>query len=308
MTLRTNKDKLVEMAVQGRVANPVLFSAFDVGHDGVARAVPSVGGITYNVKVGDPAFGWEGDHIEPAVSAILDEKERMGKPNLGFNHLACTGNEAILVSGEAKGEKGVVIGKHGGAQHVMIDFDDETLGKMCLDDKILIRGYGQGFKLTDFEDIKLYNLGPQLFDQWKITQNRDGSLAVPVAAVLPGKLMGSGLGWQAQTTGDIDLHFNDRKQIDQYGVSKLRFGDLVAVTDFDSAYGYSWREGAISIGVIVHSDSYLAGHGPGVTMLMTTCEPLIEPKISAAANVGQMLKCGRWRKPKRKPRIGRKSK
>jgi len=39
----------------------------------------------------------------------------------------------------------------------------------------------------------------------------------------------------------------------------------------------------------VHSDCLLAGHGPGVTTLMTCATPLIEPVIDANASIVELL-------------------
>src|SRR3989344_5941232 len=104
--LRTNESKLVKMAVQGKIAHPLRYAAFEMDSDGRGHALPSVGGITYNIRVGDPAFGWRGEHIEPGVSATVDEKNRSGKENQAFQFLACIGNEAVVVTGDAKGAKG----------------------------------------------------------------------------------------------------------------------------------------------------------------------------------------------------------
>src|SRR3989338_8438218 len=159
--LRTNEDRLVKIAVQGKVANAYQWAEFEVAHDGKPFALPSTGGIVYNVRTGDPAFGWEGDHIEPGVSAILDEEKRGSRANMGFNFLACVGNRARIVTGDAKGKTGTVTGHHGGVEHVTIDFDPATLQKINVDDKILIEGFGQGLKLLDFPEIKIYNLDPK---------------------------------------------------------------------------------------------------------------------------------------------------
>ena len=48
--LRTNENKLIKVAVQGRVANAAQFGEFEVAHTGKPFALPSVGGIVYNVK------------------------------------------------------------------------------------------------------------------------------------------------------------------------------------------------------------------------------------------------------------------
>src|SRR3989338_1398820 len=111
MMLKTNESKLVKMAVQGKPANPVRFAAFEMDADGRGHSLPSVGGIVYNVKVGDSAFGWRGDHIEPGVSMLFDEEKRTSKQNMALGFLACIGNEARVISGDAKGAKGTVIGQ-----------------------------------------------------------------------------------------------------------------------------------------------------------------------------------------------------
>ena len=36
---------------------------------------------------------------------------------------------------------------HGGIEHVMICFEEEDLENLAIDDKILIKAYGQGLKI-----------------------------------------------------------------------------------------------------------------------------------------------------------------
>lgn len=74
--LKINEKQLVMMAVQGSVAHPDEFLPFEVGHDGVARALPGTGSITYNVRVGDHACGWTSDHTEPGVSTVCCSDEK----------------------------------------------------------------------------------------------------------------------------------------------------------------------------------------------------------------------------------------
>ncbi|KPV65041.1 MAG: hypothetical protein AOA65_0544 [Candidatus Bathyarchaeota archaeon BA1] len=74
--------------------------------------LPGVGGITYNVRVGDLASGWEADHVEPGVSLENKEKdERFPQgANIALNVLSCVGNKAVVATGDAKGDKGVITG------------------------------------------------------------------------------------------------------------------------------------------------------------------------------------------------------
>jgi hypothetical protein len=298
--LRTNSDKVVKLSVQGKVSYPSGKKSHSVDADGKPFLLPGIGGISYNVKIGDPAFGWAGDHVEPGVSTLIDNEQRQAPANLSYHFYACVGNEAIVVTGDAKGKKGVVTGHHGGAEHVMLDFPDTVLDKLNMDDKFLIRAWGQGLKLLDHPDIHVYNLDPNLLKKMGIRELPKGKVEVPVAAVVPGHLMGSGVGHTAMGTGDYDIMTTDREEIRESGLDRLRFGDFVAITNHDNTYGRSWRRGAITIGIVVHSDCLVAGHGPGVTTLLAATTPIMVPKITKTANIGRILKVGRFRPKPRK--------
>lgn len=291
---RTNEKNLVMMSVQGKVCNPGARRSPGIDADGKPFHLPGTGGIVFNIKVGDPAFGWAADHIEPCVSSILDEKNRYEGPNTGYVFYACVGNEATIKTGDAKGKKGVVTGHHGGAEHVMIDFPDSVLEKLTHDDKIMIKGHGQGLQMLDFPDVTLYNLDPRVFKKMEI-QVRGNKLHVPVTAKIPAQLMGSGTGSLMMTGGDYDIMTTDRKFIAKQGLDKISFGDFVALMDHDNLYGRSYRKGAVTIGIVIHGDCRYAGHGPGVSTVMTASKPVIVPVIKKNANLGKMLKIGRFR-------------
>jgi len=295
MKLETNEAHLVKMAVQGKPANPLRFGEFEMDSEGRGHSLPSVGGITYNVRVGDTAFSWRGDHIEPGVSMVLDEEKRSGKQNMALQFLACVGNEAVVISGAAKGAKGIVTGHHGGVEHIIVDFDSKTLDKLTYDDKILIRAYGQGLKLLGISEVFTYNLDPRVIDPWGVKIS-GGKLEVPVTLTVPSSLMGSGLGHGDPGTGDYDITTQDPKAVKRYGLDRLRFGDFVAILDADNTYGRHYYEGAITIGIVSHSDSFLSGHGPGVSTIFSARSAAIRPKISENANLAQILKIGRFRK------------
>lgn len=171
---RTNIDKLAMVSVQGTVSPPAHRGNHGFDADGNPFLVPGTGGITYNIHVGDPAFGWATDHIEPSVSAVGDIKDNYAPANNGFNFYSCVGNEAVLVTGSSKGKKGTVIGHHGGAEHVIIEFPLKVLEKMTMDDKILVKGYGQGLQFNDYPDIMAYNLDPRIIAKWGISDTRKG--------------------------------------------------------------------------------------------------------------------------------------
>ena len=70
----------------------------------------------------------------------------------------------------------------------------------------------------------------------------------------------------------------------------MRLGDLVAIQNADHSYGRIYKEGAISVGIIVHSDCVISGHGPGVTTLFTSSNGKIIPRIDPDANIAKLLK------------------
>ncbi len=294
--LKTNEDKLVELSMQCKPGPPRIRPGWKVDHEGKPFILPSIGGITLNIQVGDSAFGLAGDHIEPGVSCSANSEKPFEFPNNSLQLLSCIGNEAVIVSGDAKGEKGVVTGHHGGSEHVIVDFPKKILKQLTYDDKIMIRTRGQGLILIDYPDIKLYNLDPDLLKKMKIKQKKEkklkGLIEVPVTTIVPAQCMGSGLGSAHVAAGDYDIMTSDPDTVKEYKLDKLKFGDFVALLDHDNSYGRSFLKGAISIGVVVHSDCLLAGHGPGVSTLMTCSKPLIKPILDADANIADILKIG----------------
>lgn len=278
--MKTNQKYLVMQSVQGKIVHPQ-FAGYRVTTDGHPLVLPATGGITYNVQVGDPAFGWIGDHVEPGVTI----KNEVAAENAALNIFACIGNEARVTTGEAKGEKGFVTGSHGGVEHVMIAFSQDTLEKLTPDDKIMVRTYGQGFEIESFEDVKVMSIDPRLFEAMNVVIE-DDKLIVPVAAVIPQHLMGSGVGAPYSQKGDYDLITSDREQIKALGLDKLRFGDFVLLENCDNTYGLGGTlPGAVSIGVVIHSDCIKNGHGPGISIVMSCKTPRIQGRITEEANI-----------------------
>jgi hypothetical protein len=146
--------------------------------------------------------------------------------------------------------------------------------------------------LTDYADIVLFNLDPDLLGEMQVTELGGGRLQVPVTTLVPAACMGSGIGSPHVASGDYDVVTSDPGTVQEYGLDKLRFGDFVALLDHDNRYGRAYRQGAISIGVVVHSDCLRAGHGPGVTTIMTCGTPLIEPVVEPRANIADLLGIG----------------
>jgi len=283
--MKSNKDKLIMQSVQGKIVHPQ-FNGYRITTDGMPLVLPATGGITYNVQVGDNAFGWVGDHVEPGVTI----KNEASPENAALNVFACIGNEAKVVTGDAKGSVGYVSGSHGGVEHVMVAFPNDVLDKLTLDDKIMVKTYGQGLEIEGFEDVKVMSIDPRLFERMSITIE-DNTLIVPVAAVIPQHLMGSGVGSPYSQKGDYDLITSDRAQIAALGLDKLRFGDFVLLQDCDNTYGMGGTlPGAVSIGVVIHSDCIKNGHGPGISIVMSCKKPRIAGRITPEANLKQYMK------------------
>lgn len=285
VSLRTNRRELVICAVAGEAAPARLNTGlYDVAHDGRPFVLPSVGGITPNVRVGDGAFAFAADHVEPGVSVRHPDE----RANLALNAMACVGNEAVVLTGDAKGERGWVTGKHGGVEHVMVDFSEEVMRRMAIGDRIQIWAQGLGTELLDAPEVKVFNASPEFLERWA-PELHEGVVRARVARVVPATLMGSGLGRSTVVRGDYDIQSFDDGMADRYGLRELRLGDIVAISDADNSFGRIYRSGAISVGVVVHGRSFIAGHGPGVTTLLTSTAGAIEPIVDAAANLAQIL-------------------
>ncbi len=272
---RFNRDDLVMVAVSGQIAHPVgAANPYRIGNDGVPRVLPATGGIVLNHRIGDRCVGLAGDHIEPAVSLHNNSREVVGTrngPNRALITYACVGNRVRVISGPCLGQWGLVTGKHGGVDHVIADFPSRVLQRLTIGDRMQIYSCGLGLELTDYADISVFNCAPTLLTRWGIIE-RNGRLEVPITHRIPSKIMGSGLGKNTVWRGDYDIQLFDAETIRRFRLGSLRFGDMVGITDADTRFGASFRQGYITFGVIVHGDSTVSGHGPGVTPLL--CGPV----------------------------------
>ncbi|MDA8161039.1 MAG: DUF4438 domain-containing protein [Desulfobacteraceae bacterium] len=287
MVLKTNQDKLIRQSVIGEITSPLGgINPYRVSPDGIPEIYPGVGGITYNLRIGDLAGGWFADHVEPGVS-ISNFKDIGGQPgpNRALNQFSCVGNLATVVSGEAKGKRGRVTGKHGGIEHVLVDFAPEVLEQLVIGDKIQIQAYGCGLKALAFPGLRIMNLDPGLLALLNLKKTRDGRLEVGVTHTVPARIMGSGIGASHSHSGDYDIQLFDRPTVEEYGLDDLRLGDLVAIIDADASYGRIYKTGAVVIAVVVHSDCVLAGHGPGAMVAMSSRDGQLVPKIDKKANI-----------------------
>jgi Domain of unknown function (DUF4438) len=303
---RINGDELVVVSVSGQIAHPVVrANPYRIGYDGVPRVLPGTGGIVLNHRIGDPCIGLAGDHIEPGAALHNNGREVVGPrdgPNNALMTYACIGNRAEVLNGPMAGQRGVVTGKHGGINHVLVDFPTGVLARLSIGDRIQIRSHGLGARFPDFPELELMNCSPQLLRHWGL-QVRDGALRVPVTHFVPAVLMGSGLGKNTAWRGDYDIQMADRALRTRYRLGSLRFGDLVAIVNADTRRGPSVRQGRVTIGIIVHGDSTVSGHGPGVTPLITGPAAQIKAWLEPGANLAAMLGIRTPAPPRQRPTL-----
>lgn len=287
--LKTNQAALVKISVAGEIANPSMpglpASPYLVSADGEPLVVPMFGGIVYNVRLGDRALGWAGELIQPGVSI----KNSNGNANTALNVYACLGNRARVMNGTAAGATGMVIGKSGRfAEHVICDFPAEALEKMAPGDKVQVQAYGVGLQLLDFPTIQFKSCAPELLEALNPDVSADGKLVVPVKGVAPSVLGGAGAGLGSEN-GALNLQTSDPKLFAAAGLDDLRFGDVVAIADWDSRWGHGFLRGAMAIGVICQGGSFRSGHGPGMAIIMTSRDAVIEPVVTPEANIASLM-------------------
>ncbi len=280
--MKTNSETLIKLSVLGEIISPTRRPNYRITSQGSPLLLPGAGGITYNIRVGDKACGWTGDHVEPGVSI----KNTNEDANRALNLYSCIGNRAEVTKGEAKGAKGIVTAKHGGVEHILVWFPKEVLPKLAIGDKIQIVSYGQGLKLLDLLEVSLFNLDPELLAIIN-PEIKNNSITFPITQTFDSSILGSGLGGETAASGDVDLTFQEAELPES--ATRLRLGDFVCIENLDSRYGRAKRKGYSSIGVISHTDCLLPGHGPGVTIVATGESRFIKTKQTETANLTYFL-------------------
>jgi len=271
---KMNTDKLVKLAALGKVQGLWRFGEYEYNRKGNMDFLPGLGSISYNVDLGDNCFGWEADHIQPGVAVTsygADTNDDVTE-NETLNAYACIGNEVEIIQSESpvRGKKGFIAGQHGGIDQVIVYFPQEVKERIRIGDNVQIRVFGQGLKLLDYPDIKVYNIDPWVLEVIDVSENkRKHQVKVPVAHIVPGCLLGSGVGDDRTYGSDFDIMTQDTNLITKLGLDKLKLGDIIAWEDIDATHGPCYIKGAMSIGVVVHGDCIYPGHGPGVVFIMT---------------------------------------
>ncbi len=279
--LTWNTSDLVEMAVMGQVSQPAIRQgAYLHWPDGRATTLPGMYGIVYNARVGDRAFGWAADHLEPGVSiAHADERA-----DYALHYLTCIGNEAEVTTGLARGARGIVTGEHA---RLLVDFAPDVLERMTIGDTVQIKAHGRGLRLAGHPALEFKKTSPALAEAFGLRVD-GGRIICPVAMELPARIMGSGAELNAEFV-DQDLMSGDRALMAELGIDQMRLGDLIAIRDVDHRFGRSYRRGWVAICLCIHGDSVLTGHGPGILTLITGPEDALGFTIDPAANIATTL-------------------
>jgi len=216
-------------------------------------------------------------------------KHKEGDANTALGSLACLGNTAMVMSGAAKGARGVVTGKSGRwGEHVIVHFSQDVLANLAIGDRIQVRCCGVGLRIGDAPGVICKSMGPNLFKALECRLLPGGRLEVPVAATVPPQLLGAGVGFSSEAWS-VDIQTGEPEPLQQYGLQDLCLGDVVALLDSDCTYNHGYKRGGISIGVVCQGDSHRAGFGPGVTIIMTAPGGELVLRVQPGVNLASLL-------------------
>jgi hypothetical protein len=279
--VRCNQAALLRVGAEAVISHPGQRGSYAVSFDDTPLIRPGMSGVTVNLRVGSPAFGWECDHGEPGVSA----EGRDVSSHLALQVMACLGNPVLVTSGEAAGARGVVTGKHA---FLLIDFGPEDLARLSPGDRLLVDTCGQGLVLEDHPAVTARNLGPELLLALPLIELADGCIEAAVVADLPAEVMGAGIGMSSEWANcDVMLHAPEL--VERLGLCDLRLGDLVSMQDQDHRFGRSYRPGWTSVGVVVHALGPTPGHGVGVVTLLTAPAEHLRARPAPHSNLADLL-------------------
>ncbi len=187
--ISTNKDKLLTLAVQGRVAPAQPSTGYSPSWDGKLEMRIGIGGINYDLKIGDKVFGPAA--ADRATVGVATEAVGVGDFAGAYLNFTAIGNEVRILNGEGKGEKGVIVAKFN--NNVLMHFDDQTLEKLAIGDKIQVKARGTGLAIDGFDDVLAINVTPEILEQ-SVSRTADGKLEVSVVKEIHAEIVGQGAG------------------------------------------------------------------------------------------------------------------
>ncbi len=281
--ISTNKDKLLAIAIQGQIAPPQTEEFYATTWDGKPKMMVGMGGINYNLKIGDMVFGRDcGDRATVGVAAVEMEENRFRGAWLTY---ACIGNEVKLLNRKDAEGKGIIIGKFG--RYVLVHFEHDTLEELAIGDTLQAKAYGTGLRIKGYEDVFAHSIAPQLLEKL-VARNTDGKLEVPVVKEIPAEIVGAGSGGSS-LSGNWHIQTCYSPDIKEYGLDKLRFGDIVFLRDIQTDYGKGYYRGGATVGIVCSGPSDISGLGIGVTPVLSTKADRLTARIDPSANIGKYL-------------------
>ncbi|MHA3701121.1 DUF4438 family protein [Jatrophihabitans sp. YIM 134969] len=240
---------------------------YEIDVDGRPYVPTGTAGIVLGVELGDPVDALDADHVAPGVT--------IAHPDPAARHaltsLSCVGNPAVVRTGAAAGERGVVVGKRGEAGRVIVHFPQDVLAALRPSDQISVRAFGQG-AAAPVAGVTALNADPGLLASL-VTATGD-AVTVGVRTCLSSQVCGNGIGRPAHAW-DVDLTLGH----DAPTLAILRFGDLVVVDDLDARTNLGYRSGWCTVGVVVHGPSPRPGHGPGFLPLLSGPADLLRAEV-----------------------------
>ncbi|MFQ5976255.1 MAG: DUF4438 domain-containing protein, partial [Candidatus Hydrothermarchaeales archaeon] len=276
--IRTNKDKLITLAVQGQIAPAEPSRSYRTTWDGKAKMAIGIGGINYNMKIGDKIFGWAaGDRATVGVATIGTGESRGRGSWLTFTSI---GNKVKVIGGDAKGAKGMIIAKF--ESYVLVHFEDSDLEKLAVGNKLHVKATGVGLEIEGFKDVFTHGIAPEVLEKIAV-QNAAGKIEVPVVKEIPAEIIGRGAG-SGSVSGNWHVQTCYPPDIKKYGLDELRFGDLVLLKDIQTDYGKGYFKGGATVGVVCAGPSDISGLGIGVTPFLSTRSNKLVGRIDKTTN------------------------
>lgn len=296
--IKLNTESLVERGVDVRVVNIAAVAAIGVQRESSPVESLSFCGISYNVRLGDSVFGWSEDLIEPGiVSAILADDGSETCLNHGLARICSIGNKVKVISGEARGLEGVIIGRSIAIPDaVIIDFPERVYQKIIAGDHLWILARGRRAVFVDYPSIRSYGIDPEMLNKFELQQAGRTRLMMPVCFFMTADYFTPVDEKHFVPQLLCSFHGADSREIQKLGIDNMRFGDLIAIIDLDCTEGFKKKPGAVTIGMVMLSPVSVWDIAFGVLILLTCDEGRIVPVINPNANIGHHLGLGRFRR------------
>ncbi|MFC2158816.1 DUF4438 domain-containing protein [Acidobacteriota bacterium] len=281
--ITTNKDKLLTIAVQGTIAPAEPSRSYATTWDGKPKMAIGIGGINFNLTIGKKIFGWaNGDRATMGVATVGAGEDRFAA---GWTNFTSIGNEVKVLSGEAKGQRGIIIGKF--SNYVLVHFESKVMEKLSIGEKFQSKVTGTGLEILGFPDVFPHGIAPEVLEKLAV-ETSDGKIEVPVVKEIPGEIVGQGAG-RGSLSGNWHIQTCFPPDIEKYGLEELRFGDLVLLKDIQTDYGMGYYKGGATLGVVCSGPSDISGLGIGVTPVLSTRFGKIVARIEQDANIAKYI-------------------